>query len=152
MARIKNWVKIDYFAEEYNITQATIYTFKKKIERAGVNTDDVFTYGAKGELFINMNFIMRRANFKLYIWNRNHELYYDFIEHFKSQFEFAELLEKYLGGTASSWNNFLTYGMWSTFFSHNSILDYKVPDMHWKFFRFCRAVKRSSIRKFCKKG
>jgi len=94
--------------------------------------------------YINEQYFVRRKQFKFYVWDTNHTMYY-FLRTTMKNSDLARLLAEQTSMTATSWATWMSTTMWYT--NDSSILDYKVSDNSWAFFREVRAIIRQMFRK-----
>ena len=92
---------------------------------------------------VDENFFIRWLDFKAKIWNENHLMYY-FLTKAMVQSTVARILSKASNSSMFSWNNWMTYSMFSPL--GNGICDYKVRGMHWEFNRIAKAVINKAFR------
>ena len=136
----RSFMTISQFEEKYEVCKNTVQSF------LGQNTNTGYYIQRKGSYnLIDENYFLRRKEFKKRIWLENHKDYYILTEK-HNQFTLAGVLSDVLGSSKRSWNSWMNDGLFSLSAVDGSIVDTKVSTRHWKFYRFCRALKNITLR------
>ena len=85
--------------------------------------------------------LIRRQEFRKKVWLRSHDYYYKLSETLNDSM-IAEILMEYAGGSKQGWVVFMSDGLFSLAVDDMSILDYKISNNMWKFFRFSKVLSK----------
>ena len=136
----RSFMTISQFEEKYEVCKNTVQSF------LGQNTNTGYYIQRKGSYnLIDENYFLRRKEFKKRIWLENHDSFFILTEK-HSQFTLAGVLSEFLGSSKGSWNTWMDNGLFSLSTVDGSIVDTKVSENHWKFYRFCRALTNITLR------
>ena len=134
----QNWVSVVEFCREYDIDD---YSFRVLLGKDKKLTFGKYVKQLNGKNYINLKPLIRRQEFRKRIWLTNHDNYFILTENMRD-YDLALILARYTGKTRANWAQFLSYRLFSLAFIEKSILDYKVPDNMWEFYRATTLIIR----------
>jgi len=128
----QGWVKAKDFVEMYNLSNDAVYACSNTTK-----TEHIKKFS--GTVYVNHSALKRRREFHHRVWLEATDNYYLLIDG-ASQFKLARVLSKYLGGTPSSWTVWIDAVLFSTAYMDRTLLQYKIPEKLWEFWRFTRWI------------
>ena len=135
---LHRWVTMAWFEEYHDVKHGHVLgNINKKLLPKSV----VKKMGKT--LYVDELFFTKRKNFRLKIWNENHQLYY-FMMTSMEQMALARLLDGLGGANHISWDAFLRYGLFAP--DNLNLVSCRVPDMQWIFNRHIKAIVRQAFR------
>lgn len=128
-------ITIAEFCEKYELEVSSVYSSVSN----GTIPSIAISREAGRRAYINENFFLRRKDFDLKVHLYNQDMYY-YLSEFFSDSDIARAVVARYGG---SFNSFVVY-MSNAMFEQRpaTVMQYKVPDLSKKFFRFGRVIER----------
>jgi len=127
----QNWVSVVEFCSEYDIDDNS---FRVLLSKDKKRTFGKYVKQLNSKNYINLKPLIARQEFRKTIWLVNHDNYFAITEHI-SDYNLALILARYTGKTRANWTQFLSFRLFSLALTEKSLLDYKVPDNMWEFYR-----------------
>lgn len=97
-----------------------------------------------GEIYIDIDWFVRRLTFKKKIWLQNHEMYF-FLSRAMTDTEIALALQLVTGITETSWRTWLNAKLFALLPSGG--IDYKISKRHYLFNRVASWLIRAAFKK-----
>jgi len=139
---MSSFIRLDKFAEKYEVDFNYLYALKCK----KLIPDKVLNTKQKNYSEVDETYFVERKKLQRRVWMRSHELYFFLIEYkYKTPFQLAEALHKLdTKITKQTWSSYLHSTLFLT--QSESILNYKVKGLNWKFWRFSRWMVLSALK------
>lgn len=137
----RGWITAKDFTEMYSLSKDVVYINKRV-------TDTEHIKKFNNSVYVNHKALLKRREFYHRVWLEATDNYY-LLTDGGSQFKLAKVLSKYLGGTQQNWTVWMDTTLFSTAFMDRSLLEYKVLEKLWNFWRFTkwmiRIIKRKNL-------
>ena len=130
------YLKMNVFADKYGLDENMLYVMRS----AGRLPKNIFVRPKPREMMVDELFFTRRQVFKKKVWLENHDNFFMLTEN-HSMRDLARLILKVEGleindKNLSTWDTFLGDRLFRLI--DDSITDYKLSPMTWKFYRISR--------------
>ena len=133
-----NWVTMAWFEEYYNVKHGHVLG---NINKGLLPRSVTKTIGKV--LHVNKGYFIKRKNFRLKIWNENHQLYY-FMMTSMDQMDIARLLGELGGAGHTAWDAFMRYSLFAP--DTLNLVSCRVTEQQWIFNRHIKAIIRQAFR------
>lgn len=130
-------IPVPLFVKEHGLTRNNMYILH--------NNGCPFVVKDRKNVYVDTTKLYLRKEFRHKIWLAAHENYYELVEYFNSENEFAKWLAKYSSVPHGSWVDFLARRLFML--PSEEPLSYKVTQRLWFFFRATRMVLRYRDRR-----
>jgi len=130
------------FCEVYNTSSAAVFGLKAR----GVLPDEIFYKKSNDVLTrINVEYIIRRKEFKRFVRLFNQDTYY-FLEEYFNDLQIAQAVSKECNVNKKSFYVYLKHGLFCL--DETNITSFKVTETDWIFFKYGRRVRKAMKRRY----